>query len=334
MASLVIRVPLRVSFCGGGTDLKEFYLDHEGAVLFTNIAKYVYIVLSERIDNQIVLRDLDFGVETEFHYNEAPQDKGIFDIAKATIHFLKIQKGVTVAIKSDVAPGSGLGTSSAIGVGLLKGLIEFFRLDIPNHPTNLAEMAYTVERDILNFPGGVQDQYAAAYKGINLLQLNKNGKTIHAVNARESFLEDLQMNLMLCYSGQTHVSSDITEDMLHQPQLKKQLQKIYGLTQAFVRAFEEENMGMIAQLMHASHEEKTLLSAKVETPNIKLLYAAAKQDGALGGKILGAGGGGYLLLVVPFDKQQEVKKSLRALGGQPEPFVFDMQGIKIWRGRL
>ena len=201
---LVIRVPLRVSFCGGGTDLKDFYLNHGGAVVFSNITKYVYITLSPREDGQVILKDIDFGVETEFKFDDTPEFDGFLDLAKAAVRFLGIKKGVEILIKSDVAPGSGLGTSSAITVGLLKGLIELFGLSVPTYANHLAEMAYVVERDILNQAGGIQDHYAATCHGVNVLECSAQKTTVRTLNMRPSFISDLQMLFLLCYSGETH----------------------------------------------------------------------------------------------------------------------------------
>ena len=334
LTHLVIRVPLRVSFCGGGTDLKDFYMTHGGAVVFTNIAKYVHITIVPREDEEIMLRDIDFGVEKTYSYNDIPHFDSVFDLAKATIQFLAIKRGMEITIKSDVAPGSGLGTSSAITIGLLKGLIEMFNLSIPNYSKHLAEMAYTVEREIMNCHGGIQDYYAAAFKGINILECTSKHINVRSLNMRESFMNDLQMHLMLCYSGESHYASNMTDEILNNKNHTDVLLRIKELVYDFQLAWEEENLQKIAYLMTRSMWLKQDLSETVVTPKIRHLYDEAMHEGALGGRLLGAGGGGYLLFLTPFKQQQKVKEVLRGLGGYPEPFIFDLEGIKIWKSRV
>ena len=329
MSKLIIRVPLRVSFCGGGTDLKDFYLQHGGATLFAQIAKYVYIALEPREDTQIVLQDVDFGMTIHFNDDQPVPFRGL-ELVKSCAQFLHLKQGVTVSIKSDVPPASGLGTSSAITVGILRGLIELFKLPVPmTSQKELAEMAYVVEREILGMAGGIQDQYAATGKGIRFVTYSELGTMIEELPMSPTFLQSFQMHTLLCYTGQHHVSSDLILEQKEKAQ-PQDLLLLKALTHQLKQAWQQEDLLTAFSLINNSYQVKRRLHDKISTPEIDALYTAGLEAGAWGGKLLGAGGGGYFLFFVPFEAQQSVKTAVTKLGGTPEHFVFDMQGLTSW----
>ncbi len=326
----MVRVPLRASFCGGGTDVKDFFIQHGGACLVSNIAKYVYVSLETRSDEQILIHDIDFEASTIFHYDAVPNFDGYLDLVKACVKFLGLKKGVSILIKSDVAPGSGLGTSSAITAGLLHGLIELFKLKLPHRPKQLGHMAYQVEREILKQHGGMQDQYAATCPGINLLEFGVDNVTVLPLTKKTpaDFFHHVQMSTILCYTGETHISSDIMK--AHRSVNHLDLMKIKELCYAAFKAWRHQDLKKFAEYVNESYLIKRALHDKVTTPKIDVLYDTAIKQGAWGGKLLGAGGGGYFVFFVPFEAQQRVKKILHSLGAGVEPFMFDTAGIQTW----
>ncbi|MBI4151528.1 hypothetical protein HY496_01040 [Candidatus Woesearchaeota archaeon] len=328
--TLLVRVPLRVSFCGGGTDVKDFYLAHGGATLLCNIARYVYVSLTPRADDQVVIQDIDFGTSTVFQYDQEPSFDGLSDLAKACVKFVKLQSGVTIGIKSDVAPGCGLGTSSAIAVGLIYGLNHLFGLGLPTRSAELAHQAFVVEREILGWEGGMQDFVAAAYaSNVHLVEYSSKPFVVHALNYRKSFLHDLQMHTLLCYTGMTHQSSLLMSSVANQNNIPL-LQKLTALTYQLEQAWNTEDIELFARYIDESYQLKKQLHDQITNATIESLYQEGKSAGAWGGKLLGAGAGGYLLFFVPFERQQVVKEKLRSLNGQVEPFLFDREGLQSW----
>src|SRR3990167_6214186 len=250
--TLIVRVPLRVSFCGGGTDVKDFYMTYGGATLSTNIQKYVYISLTPRSDEQIVIQDIDFGVSTVFHYDTEPNFDGLTDLARGCVKFLQLRQGVNILIKSDVAPGSGLGTSSAITVGILKGLIQLFKLSHPVSPEDLAHQAYVVEREILGWEGGMQDYLAAVHPGINFVNYSTEGIVVRPLPYRWTFLRELQMCSLLCYTGITRYSSSLISYQMRNMKIEK-LQSLRFLVTSLEQAWREEDIQSFAHYVDASY---------------------------------------------------------------------------------
>jgi len=330
--TLIVRVPLRVSFCGGGTDVKDFYMTHGGAILSTNIQKYVYISLTPRSDEQIVIQDIDFGVSTVFHYDTEPNFDGLTDLARGCVKFLQLRQGVNILIKSDVAPGSGLGTSSAITVGILKGLIQLFKLSHPVSPEELSHQAYVVEREILGWEGGMQDYLAATHPGINVVDYSATGVVIRPLTYRWTFLRELQMCSLLCYTGMTRYSATLMSHQMRDMKIEV-LQSIKSLVVNLEQAWRTEDVPLFARYIDASYVLKRQLHNQITNAEIDKMYDAAKSQGAWGGKLLGAGAGGYLLFFAPFERQQEIKKALRNLGGQVEPLLISVEGIQIWESK-
>jgi len=227
----------------------------------------------------------------------------------------------------------GVNCSIIIRNLLIKGLIELFRLSLPNYPQAIAEMAYTVERDILGYVGGRQDQYAAAFKGINSMEFSSQQIKISSLHTRDSFLYDLQLTGFLCYTGKTHVSSDLIREQFKNPKIDVLL-NIKKITEQFIDRWEMENIQGLANLMHCSMLLKQQINEQIVPKDISEMYQSAMKQGAWGGRLLGAGAGGYLLFFGPFDRHQKIKQTLTILGGVCDPFLFDTEGIKIWKSRI
>ena len=191
------KAPLRISFCGGGTDMPNFFDDHGGVVLSTGIDKYTHVSLIPREDSKVSIKSLDFDLNLEFHVDKAPIYDGVLDLAKAVIHELGLKKGFDLYVHSDVPPGSGLGTSSMFTVAILGVLLKFLNDTWDKY--DIAETAYQIERIKLAIKGGKQDQYAAAFGGFNLIEFYKERTVVNALSIHKSILNDLNCHLMMCY---------------------------------------------------------------------------------------------------------------------------------------
>lgn len=319
---IITKTPFRVSFAGGGTDLKDFYELEEGAVLSTSINKYMYIAIHKFFENKIVLK-----------YSQTEHVDSVDQIQHRLIKhcFLKVKTNDFLEVTSfaDIpASGSGLGSSSAFAVGLLKALYTKNKINKSNH--SLANEACEIEIDELKEPIGKQDQYACAVGGINLIRFDKQGNVIiEPVVMSKKLRQELENNLLMFYTGITRKASTILaeqkrettkEDKLNN--LRKMRDLAYELRDALI----EENLSTFGEILHKGWLLKKQMAGGVSNELIDGYYNKALSLGAKGGKILGAGGGGFLLLYC----EPQYQENLRAnLGLREMKFNFDPQGSRI-----
>jgi len=327
------KAPLRISFCGGGTDMPEFFNDHGGAVLSTGIDKYSFVSLIPREDTKVKIKSLDFDLNIEFNVDKAPIFDGVLDLAKATIHELKLKKGFDLYVYSEVPPGSGLGTSSTFTVAILGVLLKFLNDSWDKY--DIAETAYQIERIKLAIKGGKQDQYAAAFGGFNLIEFHKDKTIVNALTIHKSILNDLQCHLMMCYTGNTHYSTELTEKQLkfYKEGRKETIDALPILKQMTYEMKDSLMVGDLrrfGEILHESGLIKKQANPYVTDDHIDKLYNLAREHGVIGGKILGAGAGGFLLLFCEVAKKDEIAKILVKEGGQILNFGFDKKGLQTW----
>ena len=302
---IITQTPLRVSFFGGGTDFPDFYNKYGGCVLSTAINKYVYVIVKPRFDNNIRVT-----------YTKAELVKNVndvkHDIVRECLKHVKINGGIEVITIGDVPAGTGLGSSSAVTVGLLKALHAYKGEE--TNAKQLAEEACHIEIDILKKPIGVQDQYASAFGGFRFYSFEK-GK----VGGFKVPPEDLQEHLLLLYTGITRESSSILK--VQKKNVPKNIKILEQMKELASMAIGYWNFG---ELLDKNWELKKQLGP-ISTPRIDRMYEVAKKAGATGGKILGAGGGGFLLLYCPYGKDV-IRKSISAI---ELPFEFEPNGSKV-----
>ncbi|MCG8608739.1 GHMP kinase, partial [bacterium] len=315
------KAPLRISFGGGGTDISPYMDEHGGVVLSSTIDKYAYGSLRIRDEESISVRSLDYDIVAKYHLNEEMKYDGELDLVKAVINSMKngYNKGMEFFIHSDAPPGSGLGSSSTMVVALMGLLRHLQNLPFTNY--EMAELAYQIERTDLGIKGGMQDQYAAVFGGFNFIEFGSNAVIVNPLRIEPEVINELQYRLVLCYTGKTRLSANIINTQIDAYKSKQKnvldaMAELKAITVELKNALLQRRVNDFGQLLHEAWINKKQMAKQITTSNIDTLYEAARKYGATGGKILGAGGGGYLLLFCEFDKKHVVAKRLEELGGQ------------------
>jgi len=330
------KAPLRISFAGGGTDVPPFPAREGGLVLNATINRYAYGTLRPRTDQAITIHSHDFGSSLELMPDETPVFDGKLDLAKAAIRRFTgdDQVGFDLILHSSAPPGSGLGSSSAMMVAMIGVLAEFRNVPVTDY--ELAELAHVVEREELGISGGRQDQYAATFGGFNFIELYGDHVVVNPLRIAPDIILELEHNLLLCFTGTTRQSDQIIEDQMGRYE-SGDVDATAGLMAQKDLAVEMKNallqrrLGDFAELLHTAWEAKKRMSERISTSRIEELYTAARAAGALGGKITGAGGGGYLLLYCRHDRKHEVAARMRSLGATVDDFAFEAAGLRTWR---
>jgi len=328
------RVPLRLSFSGGGTDVPPFCNDHGGCVLSITINMYAYATVEERDDNVVNIRSLDYDSSVRYDIRKELSMDGKLDLIKAAANYMCHDRGFNLFIHNDAPPGSGLGSSGCIGammIGLF-GDINSLRLS----RDEIAEKAIIVERQLLGVSGGRQDQYAAVYGGCNYMEFYNDRNIVYQLRLDRSIVLELEYHLLLVWTKKKHYSSDLIDE---QVKLYKEgnktsvagLFELKELTNQMKEALVCGDLNRLGGLMHDAWVSKKKINPRATTPQIDEMYEEARKLGALGGKILGAGGGGYLVLFCPFYRKDLIAKRVQEMGGVVVNFGFEEHGLDIWR---
>ncbi len=298
---IITKTPLRISLLGGNTDFPEYFRKYGGVCLATTINKYIYCILKERFDNEIRINYSIKEIVTDIKDIQ-------HDLVRESMRLVGVTKGVEITFLSDIpSQGSGLGSSSAVVIGLLNALHEYKNEHITAR--QLAEEACKIEIDILKKPIGYQDQYAIAFGGINLIEFKDE---ITIIPSKRQFND-----LMLFYTGKTRNADKILGEM----KLNKEI-----LDDNKNLAYLANTIGNMGDYLDTYWNLKKKLNPLVTTPEIDAMYQTALEAGAEGGKIVGAGGGGFLLLVVPEYKKKEIRQRLKL---KELPFKFSKYGSRV-----
>lgn len=316
---VITRTPFRVSLCGGGSDLPAFYEKHGGCVISTTINKYMYISIHPSFQEDLTV--LKYS-KTETLNNVEEIEHPIFRqcLKDAGV------KGVEITSIADIPQGTGLGSSSSFTVGLLNSLSCYKRQFTTKE--ELANEACRTEIEKLGGTIGKQDQYAAAYGGLNYYRFNEDGSVyLQPILMSKDAFHKLEENLVMLYIGGVHSASSILKEQsknVTAGDKEKNLMKMCELTEKLKIELENNNVDALGEILHESWLLKKTLASGISNPDIDKWYDIALQNGAIGGKLLGAGGGGFLLFYVPKEKQEQFFKSLPEL--KSLDFKFDHQG--------
>ena len=317
---IVVQTPLRLSFLGGGTDYDEFSTQHGGAVLSTAISKGVYVIVKERFDDMIYVNYSQKEIVDKV-------DKLQHDLVREAMKMTGVEKGIEITTLADIpSAGTGLGSSSAITVGLLQALYAYQEQIVTAE--TLSEQACQIEIDILGKPIGRQDQYITAYGNMQFITFGNGGVKLTKIELPSENKRRLNDAFLLFYTGITRQSSQILSE-----QKANINQKIATLSEMKRLAFEARRtivecaFDEFGELLHKGWELKRGLASRITNPQIDEAYQTARQAGAIGGKIAGAGGGGFLLLYCRNGKQDGVRQALRGL--RELPFRFQADGSKV-----
>ncbi len=318
---VISQTPLRISFFGGGTDFKDYYENYGGTVLSAAINKYIYVIVNPRNDDDIVLNY--FNRERVQNVNEVEHK-----IMREALKITKIIGAIEITSFSDIhSDGSGLGSSSAFTVGLLNSLYAY-KGEYKN-PSELAELACKIEIDILGEPIGKQDQYASAFGGVKKYSFNTDGTvTAKEIEIGPEAWHTLNMCTSLFYTGITRKASSVLHDQKSNIGINldnlNMLKEIVLQGEEYLKNADIENIGI---LLNENWEKKKRLSDRISNEEIDAIYAQAKEAGAYGGKLLGAGGGGYFLFAYPQESYKHITSALK--GYKEMPFAFDASGSRI-----
>lgn len=321
---IISKTPFRISFFGGGTDYPVWHETNHGAVLSTTIDKYCYLTC----------RYLPPFFEHKYRviYSRIELVKDISEIAhpsvRGCLRFLRLRQGVEIHHDGDIPARTGIGSSSAFTVGLLNSLYALKGMMVGKE--GLARDAIHVEQNMLKENVGSQDQIASAYGGFNLIKFHgKRNFEVQPVTIDNDRLDDLQSSLMLFFTGFSRNASDIAAEQIRKTSGKKrELSKMYGLVQRAVEIINGKgDLNEFGRLLHETWRIKRELTDRISTPAIDDIYNVARKAGAVGGKLLGAGGGGFMLFFVKPGTQPKVKKALRHL--LHVPFRFETSGSQI-----
>jgi len=330
------KAPLRISFAGGGTDVPPFPQLEGGCVLSATVNRYAYGTLCPRQDQEICVHSLDFGLSVRYCVEDKLIYDGKLDLVKAAILNLgcKGSAGFDLYLHSDAPPGSGLGASSAMMVALV-GLLKELRY-LPLTDYEIADLAYVLERKELGIDGGLQDQYSAVFGGFNFIDFQPDRVVVNPLKISPDVVNELQYNLLLCYTGKARLSANIIQDQVRryehaEPDTMQSLRELKVLTVRMKNALLRRQLDEFGELLHQEWEYKKRLSGKISSPELDGLYDLARQHGALGGKITGAGGGGYLLLYCRFDQKHKVAAKLKEVGCSIADISWEPLGLQTWR---
>jgi D-glycero-alpha-D-manno-heptose-7-phosphate kinase len=330
---LIVRSPVRISFGGGGTDLPAYYEQFGGSVLSVAINKYFYTVLTTRSDSRIQVISSDLRVfETWQDIAKLNLRGSSLEIPLAVLKELNCNVAVDLFLASEIPPGTGLGSSASVCVNILKTLSTY--LQQPISKRDLAERSFHIAHHILGKSVGKQDEYAASFGGLNFISFHPDGSTeVEPIDLNPSVLAEFQRNLMLFFTGSSHHSWSILQEQESSSRSKtgttvEALHEVKALGIRMRTALQQGDIRELGTLLHEGWQAKRRISTKISTPRIDELYDLALRNGALGGKITGAGGGGFILLYCEPEFQGNVREAMRRQDVQEMNFGFEMQGAQ------
>jgi D-glycero-alpha-D-manno-heptose-7-phosphate kinase len=339
------KAPLRISFGGGGTDIPPYTHERGGVVLNTTINKYAYCALRSSEKNEISVTSLDYDIVAKYHSDKDLMYNGELDLVKAAIRRLRSSElshghrslnNLKLFLHSDAPPGSGLGSSSTMAVALIGAMAHWLKLPLTNY--ELAELAYEIERKDLKIEGGYQDQYAASFGGFNFIEFKGDTIIVNPLKIRRSILNEFEYNLLLCYTGSTRLSANIIKDQVggfvqRKSSVVDALDETKKLAIDMKEAILQGDLTEFGELLHKAWLHKKNFSSKISNPVINKMYEEARKAGALGGKLLGAGGGGYFIFYCDFEKVNKVAETLENLKGEIVDFSFETRGLQAWESK-
>jgi D-glycero-alpha-D-manno-heptose-7-phosphate kinase len=318
---IIVQTPLRISFFGGGTDFASFFMEEGGCVLTSAIDKYIFVTIKERFD-----RKLRIGYTQTEMVDEVGQIH--HELIREALRLTGIERGVEVTTMGDIpSEGSGLGSSSAVTVGALHAMYAFHGEIVTAE--RLAREACAIEIEALNKPIGIQDQYITAYGGLRFLEFSPAGEVkVEKVQISLESLRVLNNNFLLFFTGVSRSSSSILKEQMSNIRGRtSELREIKQMARQARCDIEKGDFDSLGSLIHQSWELKKRLAGLISNGYINEIYEAARRAGAVGGKLTGAGGGGFLLLYVPYEYQNKVRAALNGL--QELPFRLEADGTKV-----
>lgn len=329
---LIARAPVRISLAGGGTDLAAYFERYGGLVVSIAIAKYFYAFVEVTGRPGLQIASSDYHAFFRHPPGRQLAWDGDLSLPRAILHRFGIADGVELFLASEIPPGTGLGSSSTVAVTIVKAISTLLGYSLSK--TEVAEEACAVEIDRLAMPIGKQDQYAASFGGINAIVFTRDGTTVEPLALTEATQRTLDQSLLLFFTGASHNSATILAEQQRSSEhdgdrVVEALHGIKRLAEETRRVLESNEPERLGELLHENWELKKRLASGISNRAIDQAYDLARAHGALGGKITGAGGGGFLMLYCPQAKQEAVTSALEAHGLTRMDFHFDYGGARV-----
>ena len=332
------KAPLRLGLAGGGTDVSPYSDLYGGAILNATINMFAYTTLEPTDDGKMVFESPDRKLREEYDSAEEIDTEGFFVLHKGVYNrivrqFTHQPLSFRIASYVDVPPGSGLGTSSTLVVSILGAFVEWLKLPLGEY--DIARLAYEIERVDLGMSGGKQDQYAATFGGFNFMEFNKENVIVNPLRIRNRYEDELAHNLVLYYTDTSHVSAEIIEEQQKNVRAKnsQSIEAMHKLKEQAVQMKEallRGNIDRIGEILDFGWRYKKQMASSITNPRIDGIYNAAKEAGASGGKISGAGGGGFMFFYCPGVTRYAVVEALQRFGGKAKRYEFVNEGLKTW----
>ena len=334
------KVPFRISFGGGGTDMPDYCKYYTGAVINTTIRLFTHTSLELRDDTKVTFKWINKEEFEEHDFSDDLDCSYGLKLFKATHnHICKRYKidpiGYNIVSNQDVPTGSGLGTSSTLIVSLIGVYMELFNLPLGEY--DIAEMAIQIERVELNENGGKQDQYAAAFGGFNYMEFKGDDVIVNPLRIKDSVQDEMENNVVLYFTNFTRNSSDVLTEQVQKMKDKNKtstlsLHALVEQAKLIKDCMIKGTIDELGEILDYGFQQKKLLAKGISTPEIELLYETALKAGATGGKISGAGGGGFMFFYCPNNTKYDVIKALDKLKiGYHQPFTWNKLGMRTWQ---
>ncbi len=338
---MIIRsiAPLRIGLAGGGTDVSPYSELFGGAILNATINLFAYATIKPTTNGKIVFHAVDKHEKIEIDSTEKIELNGKLDLLKGIYNriikdFIKKPLSFELITYVDAPPGSGLGSSSTLVTAIIGAFVEWLKLPLGEY--DIAQLAYQIERIDLNYAGGKQDQYAATFGGVNYMEFFKDDKVIvNPLRVHEETLKELAFNLVLYYTGTSRLSSEIIEKQQKSITSKSQksieaMHQTKEMARLMKEALLKKELNAIGEIMNQGWNFKKQMASGISNPVIDSIYDTAREAGAVGGKISGAGGGGFMFFFCPENTRYQVIESLHKFGGEIQPFQFTKSGLRSW----
>lgn len=335
----ISKAPLRIGLAGGGTDVSPYSDVYGGAILNATIDLYANVVLVPRDDNKVLIHARDSGIRVEFEagerLEEAPELKlqvGVYN--RIVKDFAKKPLPCEIVTSMDAPTGSGLGTSSTLVVAIIGAFVEWLKLPLGEY--DIAQLAVSIEREELNMAGGKQDQYAATFGGVNFMEFHENNRVVvNPLRIKPSVLRELEYHLLLFYTQTRRESSKIIEAQKANFENKEEhvlaathhlKEQAYQMKEAILKG----ELYKIGEILNFGWTNKKQLATGISNPAIEEIYEAARGAGASGGKISGAGGGGFMIFYCPQNSRYDVIEALKDKGALLQRYNFQTEGVFTW----
>lgn len=333
------RAPLRIAFGGGGTDVSPYADERGGLVLNATINRYAYVTLVPNDSGAIRLRSLDYDEELELAAVDGlPEDSGKMKLALGAVRGMDVVghkpgQGFDLFTHTDAPPGSGLGASSTMVVALIGAFEAWLRTGLDRY--EIARLAYKIEREDLGMHGGRQDQYAAAFGGFNFMEFRGDDVLVNPLRIPSETIWELEYSLVLAWTGRSRLSSTIIEQQIENFRNKDSkavaaMDRTRDLASEMKRVLLTGDLQLFGERLHEAWGVKQRMADGISNPEIDAIYTAARNAGALGGKVSGAGGGGFMFFFTAFDRRHEVEQAIEAHNAEVVHFSFTDRGLETW----